>query len=394
MKYDFQTLQSRKDTGSTKWNGMYESNPGIPEQIVPFSVADMEFKNPPQIGEEVGNYLKNAILGYTAATDSYYDAVIGWMERRHSWQIKREWIIEYPGVVPALYHLVKLLAEPEEGIIIFTPVYYPFYNAVKQGGRKLAESPLVLKGSRYEIDFEDFEKKAKAPENKVCILCSPHNPVGRVWTREELERIGQICLDNGVVVVSDEIHNDLVMPGYHHTVFAAVSQELAQNSIICTAPSKTFNTAGMMTANLIIPNPKLRKAVHDYRESQAVFFCNIAGYKACEVAYNQCEDWLEELLTVLKRNHQLVKQFMSETFPQIKVFELEGTYLQWMDCRGLGLTCKELEYFMQREALFFTDEGYVFGPEGEGFERINLACPTWVLQEALERLGQAWAKRQ
>ena len=246
---------------------MYAANPNVPEGTVPFSVADMEFKNPPQIAEGIGEYLKNSIMGYTFATDAYYDAVIGWMKRRHNWDIKKEWIVEYPGVVPALYHMVNLFTAPGDGVLLFTPVYYPFYNAVRKGGRTLAESRLLLTGDHYEIDFADFEEKAKDPKNKLLLLCSPHNPVGRVWTKEELAKIGEICLKNNVMVVADEIHNDMIMPGYEHTVYATVSEEMAQNCIVCTSPSKTFNMAGMMTSNIIVPNPELKQKVYDYRES-------------------------------------------------------------------------------------------------------------------------------
>ena len=394
MKYDFETLQSRRNTGSSKWNEMYKKNPQVPDGVVPFSVADMEFKNPPQIAEKVSEYLKNSIMGYTFPTDSYYDSVVGWMKRRHHWDIKKEWIVDYPGVVPALFHMVRLFTQPGEGVILLTPVYYPFYNAVRKGERDLVESRLLLKDGHYEIDFADLEQKAKDPKNKLLLLCNPHNPVGRVWTREELSRIGEICLANDVMVVSDEIHNDLIMPGHEHTVYALVSEKMAQNCVICTAPSKTFNMAGMSTSNVIVPNPELKQKVYDYRESQAVYFCNMAGYKACEIAYNECEDWLEELLGVLEANRQLVAKFMKEKFPQIHVIPLEGTYLQWLDCRRLGLPYKELEKFMAEEAYIFTDEGYVFGEPGEGFERINLACPTWVLKEALDRMDAAWQRRQ
>ena len=394
MKYDFETLQSRRNTGSSKWNEMYKKNPQVPDGVVPFSVADMEFKNPPQIAEKVSEYLKNSIMGYTFPTDSYYDSVVGWMKRRHHWDIKKEWIVDYPGVVPALFHMVRLFTQPGEGVILLTPVYYPFYNAVRKGERDLVESRLLLKDGHYEIDFADLEQKAKDPKNKLLLLCTPHNPVGRVWTREELSRIGEICLANDVMVVSDEIHNDLIMPGHEHTVYALVSEKMAQNCVICTAPSKTFNMAGMSTSNVIVPNPELKQKVYDYRESQAVYFCNMAGYKACEIAYNECEDWLEELLGVLEANRQLVAKFMKEKFPQIHVIPLEGTYLQWLDCRRLGLPYKELEKFMAEEAYIFTDEGYVFGEPGEGFERINLACPTWVLKEALDRMDAAWQRRQ
>ncbi len=393
MKYDFETLLSRKNAGSTKWNGMYKRNPKVPDGIVPFSVADMEFKNAPQIAEALGEYLKHSVMGYTTATDAYYDAVIRWMRQRHQWEIQTDWIVEYPGVVPALYHLVRLFTEPGEGVIVFTPVYYPFYNAVRKSGRVLTESRLSLKGCRYEIDFDDFEKKAKNPENKLCLLCNPHNPVGRVWTREELERIMAICSANQMMVVSDEIHHDLIMPGHRHTVYATISEEAAQHCVVCTAPSKTFNMAGMMTSNLIIPNPALRKKVYEYREEQAIFSCNMVGYKGCEIAYNECGDWLDELILVLDRNRRLVETFVKERFSQLRVIPLEGTYLQWIDCRGWGLSCRELERFMTEEAYLFTDEGYIFGTAGEGFERINLACPTWVLEEALTRMEQAWRRR-
>nr|WP_319510712.1 aminotransferase class I/II-fold pyridoxal phosphate-dependent enzyme [uncultured Draconibacterium sp.] len=228
MKYDFETLISRKNTGSGKWDGMYKENPDVPDGIVPFSVADMEFKNPPQVAEGISAYLKNSILGYTFATDAYYNAVIGWMKRRHQWDIKKDWIVEYPGVVPALFHLVKLFTEPDEGVILFTPVYYPFYNAVRNGGRTLVETQLKLTGDRYEIDFDDFEEKAKNSRNTLCILSNPHNPVGRVWTEEELARIGKICLDYNVMVIADEIHQDLIMPGYKHKVYATISEEMAK----------------------------------------------------------------------------------------------------------------------------------------------------------------------
>lgn len=394
MRYDFETLQSRKGTGADKWNGMYKINPSLPDDIVPLSVADMEFKNPPQIAAGVSEYIKKSILGYTHATDSYYEAVIGWMKRRHNWEVKKEWFVDYPGVVPALFQLVDMFTKKDENVLLLTPVYYPFYSAVQKGGRTLVESRLVLRGNRYEIDFDDFEQKAKNPKTTMVILCNPHNPVSRVWTKEELERIGRICIDNNVLLVSDEIHGDLVMPGYHYVPLATVSEEIAQHSIICTAPSKTFNVAGLLTSNLIIPNPELKDRVFNYREDHATYFCNMLGYKACEIAYNECEDWLEELLVVLNNNRILIKNFMNENFPEINVIELEGTYLQWLDCRGLGLSPKELEKFMVEEAYVFADEGYVFGEPGEGFERINLACPTWVLKEALERMHSAWKKRK
>ena len=390
MAYDFETLHSRRGTGSNKWNGMYQIHPELGDDIVPFSVADMEFANPPQIATGLSSYLDDTILGYTSPTDSYYQAVVDWMDRRHNWKIEKDWIVDYPGVVPALYHLVQAFTRPGEGVILFTPVYYPFYSAVRENGRNIVECPLKLNGTRYEIDFDAFAQKAADPSNKICIFCSPHNPVGRVWTEEELRRVGEICLQNNVLLIADEIHNDLIMPGHQHHVFASLSDEFAQNSIICTAPSKTFNTAGLMTSNLIIASPALRETVKKFRTRQAIFSCNILGYRACEIAYTQCEDWLDELLVVLDQNRKLVQTFFAQHFPQVTAFELEGTYLQWLDFRKLGLSYQALEKFMADEALLFTDEGYLFGETGQGFERINLACPTWVLEKALNRLAVAW----
>ena len=393
MSYDFETLVPRRGQGSNKWNAMYEADPTVGDDIVPFSIADMEFANAPEIAAGVGEYLSRTVLGYASPTDSYLAAVCGWMGRRHGWRVEPEWIVDYPGVVPALFHLARLLAAPGEGIILMTPVYYPFYDAVRKGGRTICECPLVERGGRYEIDFEALERACANPRNRALFLCSPHNPVGRVWSRDELERVAKICLAHDVVVVSDEIHADLVMPGHIHVPFACVSEEAAQSCIVCTAPSKTFNTAGLMTSNLVIPNADLRERVRAFRTDQAIFSCNTAGYAACEVAYTKCEGWLDELLVVLERNRQLVECFVAERLPQLRVVPLEGTYLQWIDCRGLGLSADELERFMVGEARLFLDEGKVFGKVGEGFERLNIACPTWVLESALERLAAAVERR-
>jgi bifunctional pyridoxal-dependent enzyme with beta-cystathionase and maltose regulon repressor activities len=254
---------------------------------------------------------------------------------------------------------------------------------------------LVLLNGHYEIDFEDFEEKAKLESTKLLILCSPHNPVGRVWTEDELKKIGRICLDNNVLIVSDEIHFDLIMPGFKHTVFANISEEFTNNSVICTAPSKTFNLAGLQTSNIIIPNLDIRKKV--IREHRKVYgdyaVLNIFGYKACELAYNEGEEWLEELIKVLEENKKFVEKFIDQNLPEVKVINLEGTYLQWWDCRALFDDYKEMERFMNKEALMFMDEGYLFGETGQGFERINLACPTRALKDALDRLYAALKAR-
>jgi len=390
MKYDFETLVSRKNVGASKWNLMAKINPDVTDNIVPFSVADMEFKNPPQIVEGLKKYIDSSIFGYTEATEDYYKAVCSWMERRHGWKIKKEWITEFSGVVPALYIIIRALTEKEDNVLVMTPVYYPFYKAITSNNRNVIKSELVFCKDHYEIDFKDFEKKAKLEETKLLILCNPHNPVGRVWSEEELKKIGRICIDNDVLIVSDEIHFDLVMPGHKHTIFANICEEFAEHSVICSAPSKTFNLAGLQTSNIITPNKKIRnKIIGERGISIGNSGLNIFGYKACEIAYNECEDWLDELKEVLYQNKKLVEDFMRANIPEIKVLDLEGTYLQWLDFRELEKDHKALEKFMHTEALLYLDEGYIFGDEGQGFERINLACPTRVLKEALDRLLEA-----
>ncbi|OOM77567.1 cystathionine beta-lyase PatB [Clostridium puniceum] len=394
MKYDFESLISRKNVGSSKWNLMQKVNANISDNIVPFSVADMEFKSPPQIVEGLKKYINSSILGYTEPTYEYCKAVCGWMEKRHDWKINKEWIVEFPGVVPALFTIVRALTEENDGILIMTPVYYPFYKAIEKNKRKVVSTELVLSNGHYEINFEDFEEKAKLENTKVLILCSPHNPVGRVWTEDELNRIGRICIDNDVIMVSDEIHFDLIMPEFKHTVLANISEEFANNSVICTAPSKTFNLAGLQVSNIIISNWDIRKKIiHEHRKAYGDYsVLNIFGYKACEIAYNECEEWLDELIKVLDENKKLVENFMKKNLSQVKVINLEGTYLQWLDFRELENDHLALEKFMKLEAQLFLNEGYIFGTGGQGFERINLACPKKILEEALYRLLEAVKK--
>jgi aminotransferase/cystathionine beta-lyase len=393
MRYDFETVVDRSRMGSAKWEQMKEWNPRVAPGVVPFSVADMELKNPPEVTEGLKAFLDQAVLGYTMPTAGYLDAVRGWMERRHGWEVAPEWIQGSPGVVAAFFSAIKALTAPGDGVIVQTPVYYPFFTAIAANHRTLVRNPLVLRDGRYGIDYEDLERKARDPRAKVLLFCSPHNPVGRVWTPGELARVGEICLRHDVVVISDEIHSDLIAPGHRHTVFATVSPDLARRMIVCTSPSKTFNLAGMHTSNIIIPDPDLRAAYRTEVQSNGFFSLGILGYKACELAYTRCEPWLEQLLQLIHRNHLGLKRFFREQLPVVKVFDLEGTYLQWMDFRGLGLEPGELERFMHEEAQVFFDEGHVFGEEGAGYERMNLACPTRILLEALERLVAALRRR-
>ncbi|MBF7097429.1 MalY/PatB family protein [Alkalibacter mobilis] len=392
MKYDFESIVDRRNSGSFKYQQMYEWNPNVSKEIIPFSVADMELKNPPEIIKGLQEYLEDVVLGYTKATRAYFDSVINWMKRRHDWEIRDEWIVGAPGVVHAFFTAIKGLTEPGNGIIIMTPVYYPFYRAIESNGRRVVKNPLKNSNGRYEIDFDDLERKAMDPNNKILLFCSPHNPVGRVWTKNELARVSEICIKNGVLVVSDEIHFDFVMPGYDHSVYAEISDDARENCIVCTAPSKTFNLAGMQTSNIIIPNEEIRNSYIAENDKCGQFTLNILGYKACEIAYNSCEEWLEQLLELVHHNHVILKKYFEEHIPQIKVYDLEGTYLQWLDFRGLGMKEKELENFLHLKAELFLDEGYIFGREGSGFERMNLACPTKYLVEGLNRLKCALAE--
>lgn len=387
--YDFETLLSRKGQGSFKWEAMYREVPNLSDDIVPFSVADMELKIAPEIREGLKKYIDEAILGYTGATDKYYEAVISWMKRRHNFDIQKEWIVTSSGVVSALFDSVKAFTEKEDGVIVFTPVYYPFYSAIKLNERKIVECPLMENEGRYTIDFESFEKLAKEEKNTLLILCSPHNPVGRVWSKEELKKIGEIALENNLKIVSDEIHFDILMEGEKHTVLQTLSEELSEITVTCTAPTKTFNLAGIGISNIIIKNEKMRKKfINEQGRSSAHVFAAL-GYRACILAYTQAEEWFEEFLQLINKNQKIVNRFFEEKFIKLRAPLIQGTYLQWIDFRALGLRGEELKKFMNGKAQLFFSEGYTFGKNGDGFERMNLAVPTHILEKGLERLYKA-----
>ncbi len=387
--YDFTTVLSRKGKGSSKWNMMYADAPELEEGIVPLSVADMEFRNAPEIIHGLQEFLQDAVLGYTMPTKEYMDAVIGWMKRRHGFQVDESWIVNTSGVVPALFTAVRAYTNPGDGVIVCPPVYYPFYSSVEAQGRVVVRVPLVEENNLYSMDFEKLEEAAKDPKNKMFLFCTPHNPVGRVWTEEELEKVAEICLKNDVLVVADEIHHDLILPGHTHRVFHTLSPEVAARTITCTAASKTFNIAGMKNSNIIISDEKLREVFVEEQERSADKSVGILSLKATQLAYEHGEAWLEELLTVIDKNRQTVCDFFEKKIPEIRTTPLEGTYLLWIDFRALGMSHRELERFMTKEAKIYFDEGFWFGKEGRGFERINLAAPTQVISDALERLERA-----
>ncbi len=385
MKYDFTSIPDRRNCGSNKWNGAKNAS----TEFVPLSVADMEFYPAPQIVNAIKKTAETSVLGYTSPTDEYYDSVISWMKRRHGFDVKKEWIINTPGVVDALAILIQATTKAGDGVIILTPVYYPFDMAVLAKSRKIVYSELINKDGRYEIDYADLEKKCK--KASALLFCNPHNPVGRVWTKDEMKRVAEICCRNNVFIIDDEIHHDLIMPGYEHTVMSKVGDFVLDNIAVCTAPSKTFNLAGLQCSNIIIPNAKVRAKATACSLFNMQMGLNIFAYPACIAAYNECEDWLEELIKVVHGNAVLVEAFMAEHFPEIKVYPLEGTYLQWLDMRGLGMTHTELREMLEGAGLYL-DNGEMFGPLGRGFQRINLACASVTIEKALLRFKNAVAE--
>lgn len=394
--YDFETLVDRSTQGSAKWMFMKEANPNVPAGIAPLSVADLDIPIAPEIVEGLKSALDHVVPGYTLPTDSYMEAVIGWMSKCFSWNPEVESIVLSAGVVPALFTAVRAFSEPGDGVIIQPPVYYPFFQAIERSNRKLVRNPLVITNGRYEIDFDNLKQAAQDRRNKILLFCSPHNPVGRVWTRDELEKIADIVLENDLILVSDEIHADLVMPGHRHTVVPTLGPDIARRSVVCTAPSKSFNLAGMAASNIMIADEQLRARFKEAQEATMGYsLLTTLGYAACELAYRKGEAWLAGLIELVVHNHQVLKQNFAEHFPELTVFDLEGTYLQWVDFRPLGIAAEELERINVHEAYLFLDEGTIFGEqEGAGFERFNLGTPTHVIEAALARLNKAYLPRR
>lgn len=388
--YDFETLRQRRGGGAEKWAALSASSYTDPD-IIPFSVADMEFLVAPEIRDALHQKVEFGVFGYTVADDAYQSAVCQWMKSRHDWDVLPEWLVQTGGVVAAMGHAIRGLTEPGDGILIQPPVYPPFRHLVRRSGRTLVTNPLKWENGRYTMDFDDLEEKAK--QAKLMLLCSPHNPVGRVWTRDELLKVADICNRHHVLVFSDEIHFDFIYPGHHHTVYATLNETCREHCIIGTAASKSFNLAGLATSNIVIPNEELRKRFFKQMFLEAGELNQYFGFAATRAAYEKGTDWLEELLVFLKENEVFCRTFLQENFPDVIVSPLEGTYLLWADFRSFNLEPKALEQFMIQEAALFLDEGYIFGPEGAGFERINLACPRRYLEAALVRLRNA-AKRK
>lgn len=399
MNFDFDTEIERYGTQCIKWeyaifgNRLTPTNLCQPEngdrRLLPLWVADMDFRSPPAVIEALVARAQHGIFGYSLPDQAYYEAVIHWMATRYGRSIKPDWFVLTPGVVAALNMLVQTFVAPGEKVLVQRPVYYPFFSAVTQNGAEVVSSSLVLENGRYQMDFDDLAAKAADPAVKMAILCSPHNPVGRVWTKEELTRFGEICLENDVLVISDEIHCDLIYEGVTFTSFAAISPEFAQKSIVCTAPSKTFNLAGLKTANIIIPDAGLRRQFNRTMGRHGLGGADPFGLVATTAAYTHGAEWLTALMEYVAGNYRFLVDYLAEHLPQIKVIQPEGTYLVWLDCRALGLAQAERFALLFDEARVFLDYGEMFGPEGGGFERINIACPRSILAEALERIETA-----
>ena len=387
MKYNFDEIVDRKGSDCLKYDFAPERKK--PEDVLPLWVADMDFRTAPCITERMQRDIELGIFGYTDSKDGYFRAVADWYETYFDWKVEKKWLIKTPGIVFAIAIAIQALTKEGEGVMLQQPVYYPFSEVIKDNNRKLVNNQLILNNGRYEIDFADFEAKIIQENVKLFLLCSPHNPVGRVWTKEELQRIGDICLKHDVKIVSDEIHSDFVYPGHRHYVLPTVEEKLQDISIICTAPSKTFNLAGLQISNIFIPNPELRKAF--VRKMSAVGYSqvNMLGLHACQAAYESGREWLEQLKEYLKGNLDFTRDFLEKNLPQIKLIEPEGTYLIWLDFRALGLPEEELEKLIVHRAKLWLDSGAIFGSAGEGFERINIACPRSILEEALERIKSA-----
>ena len=389
MKYSFDKIIDRRGTDSIKYD--FAATRGKPDGILPLWVADMDFQAPQEVLEALVNKSRHGIFGYSDTIgDDYFNALAGWYEDRFDWRPSPEGLVKAPSVVFAICTAIRALTNEGDAVLIQQPVYYPFAESVNINRRQLVVNELVYRDGRYSIDLADFENKVVQNHVKLFILCSPHNPVGRVWTRNELAAMGDICVKHGVKVVSDEIHADFIYPGYRHQVFEAIKPEYSDITITCTAPTKTFNLAGLQISNIFISNAEMRKQFIREIDRTGYSQPNVMGLTACKAAYKYGAQWLDELMVYLASNLTLARNFLAQELPSIRLVEPEGTYLIWLDCRALELSDKELDELIVHRAGLWLDPGTMFGTGGEGFQRINIACPASVLQNALEKLEKAF----
>ena len=397
MEYNFDRIINRDGTDSAKWEARQsEQNPNIhvrtdlfsgENPAIPMWIADMDFAAPKQVVDALTARAKHGLYGYTERSATYTASVRDWMRTRHRWRIQPEWIVTTPGVVPALAMLVKTFLKPGDKAIIQTPVYFPFYLVLEFNDIEVVKNPLIYEDGRYHMDFDDLAQKARDPKTKMLILCSPHNPVGRVWTRAELTRLSEICRANDMIVVSDEIHADLTFAPF--TPFGLVDK----SAIVCTAASKTFNLAGLATSNIIIPVKEQREAFQKYLLTNALVDTSIFGALATETAYRHGADWLDQLIVYLNGTLDYMEEYFAKHIPQIHMIRPEGTYLVWLECRALGMDAKSLHKFFRDEARVYLEQGAIFGVEGEGFMRMNIATPRKQVKEALKRMREAIKNR-
>lgn len=384
----FDEIIDRSNTSCLKYD--FALDRGYPQGIQPFWVADMDFRTPDAVIQELVKRSQHGIFGYTDPDTQYKATLQKWFAQHHSWQVEGKELTITPGVVFALATAVRAFTQPGEAVLIQQPVYYPFSEVIRTNNRQLINSPLVYENGSYHIDFADFEEKIKANNVKLFILCSPHNPVGRVWSQEELIRMAEICLAHGVIIVSDEIHHEFVRPGHKHTVLASISEEIAQNTVTCTAPSKTFNLAGLQVSNIFIKNDSLRRRFRDEVAAVGYSQPNSLGLFACQAAYAHGEQWLTELKAYLDSNYQKAKALLAEKMPKVHLVEPQGTYLIWLDFRAYNLSDEKLDDIIIHQANLWLDSGHIFGPDGSGFQRINTACPWAVLEKGLNSLAEAF----
>lgn len=384
--YNFDKIIPRENTESVKYDIRKEVFGR--SDVLPMWVADMDFETPEFIREAVIKRARHPIYGYSILSDEYFQAIINWVKNRHQWAIRKEWVSFSPGIVPAINFAVLSYTQSGDGVIVQPPVYFPFFEAIKNNNRKQLNNLLINENGHYRIDFNDLEEKAKSA--KLLLLSHPHNPVGRSWTPEELKTLGEICLRNNVIIVSDEIHNDLILPGFKHHPLAALSEEIADITVTCLAPSKTFNMAGLATSSVIIPNPDLRKRFQKTLEQLHIFRGNFFGYTASSAGYRHGARWVDQLMAYIRGNFDLLSDFLEKELPAIHLTPPEATYLAWLDFRETGLSDKEIKDKLIFEAGLGLSPGSVFGEGGEGFQRMNLAAPRAIVQEACKRLKQTF----
>lgn len=391
IQYDFNMVTERRNTNSLKYDFAVER--GYPPDVLPLWVADMDFPAPKPVLDALHKAVEHGIFGYSEVKDEYYGAVSEWFLRHFEWKPKKDWLVKTPGVVFALAAAIRAFTQPGDGIIIQTPVYYPFFSVIQDNGRVLIENELLYNDGTYKIDFWDFESKIRDNNVKMFILCSPHNPVGRVWTEGELHQIGEICRKYGVIVASDEIHCDFAFPNHPHQVFVKACPELLHQSIICTAPSKTFNLAGLQVSNIWIPNEEYRRKFRKEMDRSGYSQLNALGLTAALAAYKHGEEWFLQCKNYLHGNLDYLQEYIENNIPEIRLVKPDGTYFAWLDCSGLGLDRRELNRFIIEKAKLWLDAGYIFKGRSDQFQRIVLACPRRILKQALSQLEAAVRNR-